>query len=263
MLTLGEQGVDGRRGRIRLGLEPAGSGILEQELDRLGRVLLVGADHAGGAALDPAGDVDARARRVRPRSGSCRSPRRTPPPAARRRGSRRCGRRARTRASRARRSGRRARSRRARCGRARFPRLAPRRGSRPASGRSGRRRAAACLRARAQRAPAAPRGCARRSCPCGSAPSRSAGSTITSAPASSPISCSSGVVNAACAGPRRPTTTISRIGELAMAAIEASVASVGASSSWVSASIRATSSATFPFPITTTRSTARSNSSCW
>ena len=40
--------------------------------------------------------------------------------------------------------------------------------------------------------------------------SRSAGSTITSAPASSPSSFSSGFVNAACAGPRRPSITISR-----------------------------------------------------
>jgi len=52
-------------------------------------------------------------------------------------------------------------------------------------------------------------------------------------------------------------------GELSMAAIDASVASVGASSSCESASIRAMSRATFPFPITTARSAERSNSSCW
>ena len=44
-----------------------------------------------------------------------------------------------------------------------------------------------------------------------------------------------------------------------IASIAASVVSVGASSSGVSASMRATSSATLPFPITTARSTSRSN----
>ena len=39
-----------------------GRGVLEQELDRLGRVLLVRADHAARAALDPAGAVHARDR---------------------------------------------------------------------------------------------------------------------------------------------------------------------------------------------------------
>ena len=43
----------------------------------------------------------------------------------------------------------------------------------------------------------------------------------------------------------------------------ASVVSVGASSSRVSASIRATSIATLPLPITTARSCERSNSRCW
>ena len=37
----------------------AGAGVLEQELDSLGRVLLVGADDAARAALDPAGRVQA------------------------------------------------------------------------------------------------------------------------------------------------------------------------------------------------------------
>ena len=46
------------------------------------------------------------------------------------------------------------------------------------------------------------------------------------------------------------------------AAIAASVVSVGASSSGVSASIRATSTATFPFPITTARLPDRSNCRC-
>ena len=48
-----------------------------------------------------------------------------------------------------------------------------------------------------------------------------------------------------------------------MAAIAASVVSVGASSSAVSASMRATSTATFPLPTTTARSQRRSNSSSW
>jgi hypothetical protein len=65
------------------------------------------------------------------------------------------------------------------------------------------------------------------------------------------------------AGPRRPTITISRTGEAAIASIAGSVVSVGASSSGVSASIRATSSATLPLPITRARSTFRSNGSSW
>ncbi len=84
-----------------------------------------------------------------------------------------------------------------------------------------------------------------------------------SAPARSPISPSSVDVHAACTGPRRPRTTISRIPEPTIASIAWSVVSVGASSSSVSASIRATSSATFPFPMTTARSTpASSKDSC-
>src|SRR5581483_3685501 len=39
--------------------ELAGAGVLEQQLDRLGGVLLVRADHAARAALDPAGGVRA------------------------------------------------------------------------------------------------------------------------------------------------------------------------------------------------------------
>ena len=51
---------------------------------------------------------------------------------------------------------------------------------------------------------------------------------MTSASASSPSSLSSGVVNDACAGPRRPSMTISSMGEPRIAAIAASVVSVGA-----------------------------------
>src|SRR5215204_5008224 len=43
--------------RLRRALEPPGRRILEQELHRLGRVLLVGPDHAGRTSLDPAGAV--------------------------------------------------------------------------------------------------------------------------------------------------------------------------------------------------------------
>src|SRR5205814_4810375 len=57
--ALGEEGVDGRGGRFGLSIEAAGCGVLEEEPDGLGRVLLVRADHAGRAALDPAGAVDA------------------------------------------------------------------------------------------------------------------------------------------------------------------------------------------------------------
>ncbi len=93
--------------------------------------------------------------------------------------------------------------------------------------------------------------------------SSSAGSTWMPAPASSPISWSSVEVHAACTGPRRPRTWISRSADPAIASIAASVVSVGASSSRVSASIRATSSATFPLPTTTARSPERSNASSW
>ena len=57
--------------------------------------------------------------------------------------------------------------------------------------------------------------------------------------------------------------TISRMPALPNASIAASVVSVGASSSGVSASMRATSTATLPFPITTARSPERSNSRSW
>src|SRR5688572_22167664 len=40
--------------------ELPGPGVLEQELDCLRRVLLVRADHAARAALDPAGRIEAR-----------------------------------------------------------------------------------------------------------------------------------------------------------------------------------------------------------
>src|SRR5205823_8572313 len=57
--ALREQRIDGGGGRLGLRLEPSRGGVLEQELDRLGRVLLIRADHARRAALDPAGAVDA------------------------------------------------------------------------------------------------------------------------------------------------------------------------------------------------------------
>ena len=71
--ALGEQRVDGCCGRLGLWLEPSGGDVLEQELDGLGRVLLVRADHARRAALDPAGAVDAvphAAALVRDRAGA-------------------------------------------------------------------------------------------------------------------------------------------------------------------------------------------------
>ena len=56
---------------------------------------------------------------------------------------------------------------------------------------------------------------------------------------------------------------MSEMRELEIASIAASVVSVGASSSGVSASMRATSSATLPLPTTTARSTSRSNGRSW
>ena len=80
-----------------------------------------------------------------------------------------------------------------------------------------------------------------------------------SASSISPSSRTSGFVNAACAGPRRPRTTISSTPESASASIAWSAVSVSSSSSRVRASIRATSAATLPLPITTTRCVERSN----
>ena len=71
------------------------------------------------------------------------------------------------------------------------------------------------------------------------------------------------MVNAACAGPRRASITISVIFEPRIASIAASVVSVQRSSSSVSASIRATSTATLPAPTTTTRSQERSKVRSW
>src|SRR5436190_545423 len=70
----------------------------------------------------------------------------------------------------------------------------------------------------------------------------------------------SGFVNAAWAGPRRPRTTISRTPHSASGSIAWSAVSVASSSGRVSASIRVTSVATLPLPITTARSHERSNS---
>ena len=91
-----------------------------------------------------------------------------------------------------------------------------------------------------------------------STPSSSAGSTCTSTPVISPSSRSSGFVNAACSGPRRPSritsdTLASDSGPIAWSAVSVSASSPGSSSS-----MRATSIATLPLPITTARSALRS-----
>ncbi len=57
--------------------------------------------------------------------------------------------------------------------------------------------------------------------------------------------------------------TISSTPAVQIASTASGVVSVGASSSGVSASIRAQSIATFPFPITTARSCERSNMQSW
>ena len=90
-------------------------------------------------------------------------------------------------------------------------------------------------------------------------PLSSSGSTTTSQ--TSPSSRSSGFVNAACSAPRRPTTTTSCTELRAKASIAWSAVSVTRRSSSGSTSIRATSSATLPLPITTARSCVRSNCS--
>ena len=229
--------------------EPSGTRILEQTLDRLGRILLVRPDDAGRAALDPAGAVQARNGRsvlvedaplgVRDRAALAR---RTAPQALRRRGSRRCGRRSRTGSLRARRS------------RPHEPIL-----DRPARGRlrtistpstrSSPRIATGEARNRSRTTRGLPAGsrdansrristfrwttfdAASSSASLTGSSSSSAGSTTTSAPASSPSSPSSVDVHAAWTGPRRPSTTISRMPDETIASIAASVVSVGASSS--------------------------------
>ena len=70
----------------------------------------------------------------------------------------------------------------------------------------------------------------------------------------SPSSRSSGLVNAAWTGPRRPRTRISLIPFSARASIACSAVSVASSSSRFRPSMRATSVATLPLPITTARS---------
>ena len=79
-------------------------------------------------------------------------------------------------------------------------------------------------------------------------------------PPSSPSSSTSGFVNAACAGPRRPMISTSRTDDARKASSAWSATSVTRSSSSESTSIRATSIATLPLPITATRSAERSNS---
>ena len=93
-----------------------------------------------------------------------------------------------------------------------------------------------------------------------SSSSISAGSMTTSHAVSSPSSRTSGFVNAACAGPRRPRTTISSIADPDSTSIAWSAVSVVSSSERGSASILATSAATLPFPITTARLQERSKS---
>ena len=82
-----------------------------------------------------------------------------------------------------------------------------------------------------------------------------------STPSRRPSSRSSALVKAACAGPRRPSTTTSRMRLSRSASSAWSATSVRSSSSTLSVSMRATSAATLPLPITTARSAERSNSS--
>ncbi len=84
---------------------------------------------------------------------------------------------------------------------------------------------------------------------------------MTSASSISPSSLISGLVKAAWAGPRRPSTTISRTFFASRTSIAWSAVSVWRSSWSVRASIRATSIATLPLPITTARSQERSKCS--
>ena len=89
--------------------------------------------------------------------------------------------------------------------------------------------------------------------------STSAGSTCSATPSRRPSSRSSALVNAACAGPRRPSTTTSSIALARRASSAWSAMSVCASSSGSRVRIRITSAATLPLPITTARRAERSN----
>mgnify|MGYP003694016357 CR=1 FL=1 len=170
--ALCEQRVDGGGGRFRLRLKATCGGVLEQELDRLGRVLLVRADHARRPALDPAGAVDARLDDGRSSlgivaallvEGHARQPDAVVADAAEDEPTRQrlvLGP-----------SARRGRSRPSSLRTSSIPRPAPRRGSPPASGRSGRRRGAALPSgSRGRDTPATPRRLRSAFVPCGSAP---------------------------------------------------------------------------------------------
>ena len=82
-----------------------------------------------------------------------------------------------------------------------------------------------------------------------------------STPAISPSSRSSGFVNDACTGPRRPRMTTSETWPAASGPSAWSAVSVTASSPGSSRSMRARSVATLPLPITTARCAERSNDS--
>ncbi len=68
-----------------------------------------------------------------------------------------------------------------------------------------------------------------------------------------PISRSSALVNAAWAGPRRPSTTTSSMPDARSASSACSAVSVRSSSAGSSVSMRATSAATLPLPMITAR----------
>ena len=216
-----------RRALARAGGAPApllGREVGEHRVDGLLRVLLVGADHARGAALDPADHVLAGSDRARRRRRGRGRRRWGSSPSARRRGRPAAG----CRDSRSRgttrpaasvscssvgapRAGRRRARRRARCGPARRRRARPsvvgeerdRReqeaqhdalamplAEAASRSRAGSRRCAAQVDVRSAL------GIVRRRAPARAPPA----STITSASASSPSSSSSGFVKAACAG---------------------------------------------------------------
>ena len=251
-------------------------GVLEQQVDGLGRVLLVRADHAARAALDPAGDVgalgaDHPAAVVRDRPAAAR---RRARPAAPRPCSRRCAGRSpagitssspvgratirpssstsslRTTSTASTRS-----PPRIATGETRKRRTI--RGRLPAGGRAA--NSSERARSSSERARDPGRG------------PRARGVERQVARVHDHVGARElaellqlGGVNAACTGPRRPSIDdlldagpadrVDRLG---------AVVSVGASSSGVSASIRAQSIATFPLPITTARSCERSNTQSW
>ena len=251
--------------RLRLGVRGRGQRgqVGEHRLGRLDAVALVGADHPGRAAFDPAGDVGARAParrrapRGRPRWAPCPSPRRTAGRGSAARRSRSRARRGRRRASwspRCRARGRRRSTLRSISMPLTRPSVPRIRTGRAQEVQVDAARLAGAARSRVHLVSEARHCRIRRSSGSGTPAASSPSScTITSAFARSPIWLSSAGVNFTCWGPRRTMMWMSRTA-LVPQRVEHRLGHVGERPSRrrLRASTRATSSATLPAPTTAT-----------